>query len=352
MPQDLNRLFSDVRNARDVFVTRDGEIETSEDREANERSELRHDGDIQGRVRLKPEAFAGEAVAVKMEVLHALHAEAARHDGETGGLLVGPRDRVVTEFLPSGDAARRSKSSYELDVSHLQPLLDGALRRGLRFLGVWHSHPLGVSDLSAADLKTADGMLEDPDYGLNELLLPVSCRTRGGFETRFFIVTKTCETIVTPTLTLVAHGGDDSIPATIKATSERATERSPERPWNFLGTAPGLKRLSDEREQLEQAGWSAAIRRLDGGYAMLADSQGIAVALLFPPEFPIAPPAMRVELDGKCVPMPAPVTRRLRTWSSQSTTLSLVRACARALRPQKPRGALTRLATALGLSQS
>ncbi len=54
---DLNKLMSDMRNSREVFITQGGEVETPEEAEANLAEEEREHGAPQPRLALKPHPF-------------------------------------------------------------------------------------------------------------------------------------------------------------------------------------------------------------------------------------------------------------------------------------------------------
>ncbi len=192
--QDLNRLFENLHQAREVFVTDDGQIEDAPTAEQNVQAEQAGVARPKERTRLKPERWGAEvarpAVRVTLSALNAMHEEAARHPGESGGILVGPDALTVSEFIPSGPDASRTSGSYELDVAYLQPRLDEAQDRGLLFVGVFHSHPARCRTLSALDLETACSIVADPDWCAPSLVLPLAVRYRGGFETAFYIFSK------------------------------------------------------------------------------------------------------------------------------------------------------------------
>jgi hypothetical protein len=189
MARDLNALFQDLQNSREVYVTQDGRVERAEEATENERREEANEGAPRPRTQLKPEIFGGKVPLTVFDGFFPLaHATAAKFAGETGAIGVGPDPFTITELIPAGPRAKRSESSFQLDPEYLQPLLDEAESRGLFFNCVWHSHPEGCPGPSAIDRDAARAMLNDPDWGLSgHVYLPISVRESVGFETRFFV---------------------------------------------------------------------------------------------------------------------------------------------------------------------
>jgi integrative and conjugative element protein (TIGR02256 family) len=109
---------------------------------------------------------------------------------ETGGLLVGRRVWfeakpfiVVVHATGPGQQAVHHPVSFSPDTHFIQQELDRicddyTIRLGLQvgYVGEWHKHPLGFPTLSGSDIKQAQAILDDPDYGLKwaELVLPVA----------------------------------------------------------------------------------------------------------------------------------------------------------------------------------
>lgn len=346
MARDLNRLFDDIRRSRDVFVTQDGRVEDADESHENETKERRETGTPRPRTSLKPEVFAGGnalPLSVSLDVLTAIHAEAAQHPGETGGLVVGPTRRCITEFIPSGKGAERTRSSYVLDPSHLQPRLDEAANRGLSFLGIWHSHPEGVPDLSGTDRETAARMLGDKDYGLDEVVLPLSVRTRSGFETRFFLIEGGSDAVVEPQVVVVSGGAAPPLAAANASVA----------PWEFVSTAAGSRRLKSEQEALTRAGFDTRVRRTKAGVGFFVVTGALDITFLFPPEFPLAPPMVEARIADERVELAAIVKRALRAWTSRSTLVEVAKAIEKSLGTEGPppaTGVLRRLGTALGFA--
>ena len=91
MAQDLNRLFDDLKNSREVYVTKDGNVERADEASENADREERREGEPKARTKLKPEIFGrGERpLFVDHTVLATAHELAAAYHGETGRLGFG-----------------------------------------------------------------------------------------------------------------------------------------------------------------------------------------------------------------------------------------------------------------------
>lgn len=319
MARDLNRLLQDLRTSRDVFITADGNVEDADEARQNAAAEEQREGEAKPRTRLKPEVFGGgdAPVFVRMSVIDAMHAEAARHLGETGGILVGPKSRTVTEIIFSGPEARRTSASYELDVEHLQPLLEAAEKRGLSFLGIWHSHPEGYAELSGTDRKAARSILGDPDWGVSELLLPLSVRSRGSFETHFFLAEGDNAHVVTARPILCSGTSNSTI----------APPASTAGPWalhgSFLDTPFGRARIEEDRTALETAKWKVSLRQ-GTDIVLVAEREPFTIYCVLPREYPFSPPDIFRSTGGTVRDIGAKDLPELVSWSSQRSVAQVV----------------------------
>lgn len=315
MARDLNRLFESLRNSREVFVTKDGEVEHAEEAAENAEREERQQGQPKARTRLKPEIFgrgASQALFVAHSVLVEMHRLAAAYDVETGAIGVGPDEHTLTALIPSGPNAKRSAGSFTLDAEYLQPLLERAESRGLRFVAFWHSHPEGCPDPSATDRAAAKRMLTDADWGLSgHVYLPISARSRGGFETRFFVARGASATIeearvvvTTPAEVLGIH---QPIPAGVGG----------------IPTPIGSERLQADQAELERAGWRARLRDTSDGLTLQADNGNVELWFVLPPEYPISAPDVYVEEAGGLRAIPFADLPELASWSSLRSLVSL-----------------------------
>jgi integrative and conjugative element protein (TIGR02256 family) len=116
-----------------------------------------------------------------------IEVEAARRRiFETGGPLFGfdgmNRDAVVVAALGPGPAAKHRPRSLVPDPHATQAAIDLVHTRGegrYRYLGSWHSHPLGRPVPSALDSDTAREMAAQDDLRLSSPLILIQA-TRPG----------------------------------------------------------------------------------------------------------------------------------------------------------------------------
>jgi integrative and conjugative element protein (TIGR02256 family) len=93
---------------------------------------------------------------------------------ETGGVLLGfdpnaAGEMVVTQAGDPGPCAIRNPDFFNRDLKHSQALADAAYRLDRsRWIGDWHTHPLGGSTPSGKDMKTYRSFLatEDLDFSV------------------------------------------------------------------------------------------------------------------------------------------------------------------------------------------
>lgn len=305
--------MEDLRNSRDVFVTEDGRVEDgNENADPRDQDERSRERSSRG-TRLKPDVFGREdVIKVSERVFALMHAEARRFEGETGGLVVGPDDTTLTELIPSGDDARRTMASYELDVPHLQPRLEEAEARGLRFLGIWHVHPEGVSTLSGTDRATAKRILADADYRVSRLLLPLSVRNGTGVETTFFL----------------AEGEEPEIrPLRVVVVSDDPSHVEPPTATMAAGARAAAKRhrrLATDQRALTEAGFRVSLRRrAEGSWAMLLRRGERHLVLLLPREYPVSPPDVLERVGTRLVRVPSGSIPETLGWSSQRSVVAV-----------------------------
>lgn len=258
-------------------------------------------------------------LTIEQHVLDSMHVEAARYAVETGGILVGTDEHTVTDLIPSGERAHRTVASYALDVDHLQPLLDRACDAGRRFLGVWHVHPQGVSRLSEIDRATARAMLRDPEYRLARVLLPLTTRTSKGFETRFF----------------VAEGDEARIrevdSLTIRASARVVSSKGSGGDMQHIQHGHGQTRVVNDTETLVSKGWMVSVRDLPRNQAIRCEQRGVVLWAVLPPEYPLNPPDIFVEEDGRLAVVPHQELPETRVWSSQRSLVEVIHQASRSV---------------------
>lgn len=94
------------------------------------------------------------SVAVRQSVLDTMLEEARVHlPAECCGLVAG-KEGVVTELFPLSNALA-SPHAYFAEPAELVGALRGIRERGLRHLGIYHSHPRGDNFPSSRDVELA-----------------------------------------------------------------------------------------------------------------------------------------------------------------------------------------------------
>lgn len=89
---------------------------------------------------------------------------------ETGGLLLGyrhsPSEVVITDMIGPGPGAHHRRTGFDPDSDWQQMELarryDAADRR-IHYLGDWHTHPDGTTNLSRTDRRTLRAIALHPD---------------------------------------------------------------------------------------------------------------------------------------------------------------------------------------------
>jgi|GEM_PF-6481765 len=319
MARDLNRLFEDLRNSREVYVTQDGDVEQADEAADNADQEERSGGRPKARTRLKPEIFgrSGSPLFVAETVLADAHRLAGQFSVETGAIGVGPDEHTLTALIPSGPGAKRTAGSFELDADYLQPLLERAEARGLRFVAFWHSHPQGFPNPSETDRAAARRMLGDPEWGLSgHVYLPISVRKAGGgFETRFFVARGSDATIEEASVVVISP---TKPPAGLRADAGAHGSSTCD-----ATVVVGADRLQRDQVELKAAGWTARLRSTAGGLALRAELRHLALWFVLPPEYPISAPDVYVEEEGGFRPIPLVDLPEVASWSSLRSLVAL-----------------------------
>lgn len=94
-------------------------------------------------------------VSISKEILaRMLQVARENPDRECCGLLAG-REGAITRILPAANAARDTKTSYEIAPEELFRLTREIRADGLDLLGIYHSHPNGRNEPSPRDIERA-----------------------------------------------------------------------------------------------------------------------------------------------------------------------------------------------------
>lgn len=115
----------------------------------------------------------------------AIAAEAiSRPRTETGGALFGYAqggDVVVACAYGPGPRAKHRRTTFEPHAATTQMLIDAVYDGSdarYRYLGSWHSHPLGVPRPSGTDIRTSEDVAHDTAVALPEPLVLIQATRR------------------------------------------------------------------------------------------------------------------------------------------------------------------------------
>lgn len=141
-------------------------------------------------------------IVVSSRVVSTINAEVLRfRERETGGILIGEKLQdaedgqetiVVYAATEAGPEADRRRLTFEYDLEFVQARLDN-FKRGLPtadYVGEWHRHLASFSSPSHGDLEHALEILADPDYGLDELVVPIAVRSWGRTQINVFYLAR------------------------------------------------------------------------------------------------------------------------------------------------------------------
>jgi integrative and conjugative element protein (TIGR02256 family) len=122
---------------------------------------------------------SGQQLVMPPEVLEILaqHQQRRPKDREAGGQLFGRlAENTVTVVRATGPRPTdiRTRYSYQPDRKAEQAEIDDAHRRGLFFLGDWHTHPESVPNPSPQDLHSITESFKKSTHHLNGFLLVIA----------------------------------------------------------------------------------------------------------------------------------------------------------------------------------
>ena len=148
---------------------------------------------------------------------------------EIGGLLMG--EHVCGEVFRIADiSVQRSGGSHACFVrhpkDHQKQLKKFFARTGdeytrFNYLGEWHSHPTFEPIPSGTDLRTMQSMIEDPDVGVNFLVLLVCKRAADG--------------AIEATSVVFRAGAEPlGVPVAVEAQTQAQKTQLTQRFWRFL----------------------------------------------------------------------------------------------------------------------
>lgn len=109
-----------------------------------------------------------------------LELASGRNPSETGGMLIGYEadngDAVVTSLIGPGPRAKHTRFAFYPDSEYQQAQLEAHFRatNGREtYLGDWHTHPNGNSNLSRVDKKTLARIAKTPTSGTRKPLMAI-----------------------------------------------------------------------------------------------------------------------------------------------------------------------------------
>lgn len=107
---------------------------------------------------------------------------------ETGGLLVGYRadngEAVIQELVGPGPKARHSPVRFVPDHAWQCERLDEIYHESdnrFVYVGDWHTHPLGVPEMSALDRRTLRNIARHPGSGAGSPLMLIGGNASGAW---------------------------------------------------------------------------------------------------------------------------------------------------------------------------
>jgi proteasome lid subunit RPN8/RPN11 len=95
------------------------------------------------------------SIRIRHSILRAIldHAHKAPQE-ECCGLLAG-RDGLIAQAFPAENIAADPAASYEIDPKEIVRFMRETRTAGLKFLGIYHSHPNGENVPSPRDIELA-----------------------------------------------------------------------------------------------------------------------------------------------------------------------------------------------------
>ena len=108
------------------------------------------------------------------DVVNALNETICDLPPETGGVLGSDSDNVVTHYVHDVGVNDLSKCcSYTPNVGLLNKCISEWCGRGIRLMGVFHTHFAGVETLSQADIVYIESIMRAMPQEINQLFFPI-----------------------------------------------------------------------------------------------------------------------------------------------------------------------------------
>jgi proteasome lid subunit RPN8/RPN11 len=95
------------------------------------------------------------AIQIRQQCLNEMLSSVRSNPLEECCGLLGGRDSVIARILPAKNAASDPTRNYEIEPQELSRLMREIRAAKLELLGIYHSHPNGKNEPSAADIAQA-----------------------------------------------------------------------------------------------------------------------------------------------------------------------------------------------------
>lgn len=91
---------------------------------------------------------------------------------EKGG-IIGSRNGIVCVYCLDDGAIQTERNAYVPDVEKLNAIIAQWTEKGIRFAGLFHSHPYPQTELSVADMEYITKIMGAMPDSISELHFPV-----------------------------------------------------------------------------------------------------------------------------------------------------------------------------------
>ena len=236
-------------------------------------------------------------------------------DTETGGILVGFRDKdqvTITDATGPGPKSESSPQHFVKDTAYLQAVLNLLFEYyQVNYLGVWHKHPVAMPYPSDGDVVAAMEEVGDHEMGLEELITPICVMSAGRVNV---VPYRIKDHLVMPI-------SWDPVPH-----HQLPAQRS--RPDHWYTTPVGQRRLTSELAEFEEMGVAVELRKgRDGSYrfyAPVAADSPLRLVMLCHDDYPVSAPEVAVyDLESKkSEPVSSP---KLSDWNIYQHLIDLFR---------------------------